>query len=113
MAGSWTRAPELRQSFFVYILLARGHRRISSRPFSPPEKQPTKRVERNTIVSAGKDFSCTLNRISPLLKKPVSMIRPRLNPGLQPNNQVTYICAEQVVGLKVIYVTVILESRNY
>ena len=41
------------------------------------------------------------------------MIRPRLNPGLQPNNQVTYICAEQVVGLKVIYVTVILESRNY
>ena len=34
------------------------------------------------------------------LKKPVSVVRPRLNQGLQPNNQVTYICAEQVVGFK-------------
>ena len=50
-------------------------------------------------LSQGKDFSYTSSRISPLFKKPVSAIRPCLNLGLQPNvNQVTYICAEQVVG---------------
>ena len=29
-----------------------------------------------------------------------ALILDRLNQGLQPNNQVTYICAEQVVGFK-------------
>ena len=56
-------------------------------------------AHKNEHLTEG-NVSCISSRISPLFKKPVSVVRPRLNPGLQPNNQVTYICAEQVVGFK-------------